>query len=51
MDDNERKFYMSAVRWGCLIVLSIIWATAIYNYLDVAGPIRPKQTMQYYWPK
>lgn len=51
MDEHEVALYRTLIRWGAAIILALIASVAIYNYLDVAGPVRPKMTQQYYWPK
>lgn len=51
MNENELKLWTTVVRWVAAIILMLIVTIAIYNYIDETGPLRPKQTMQYYWPR
>lgn len=51
MDDNTYKLSVVAIKCAAIVILSLIWACSIYYYIDRAGPVRPVQTLQYYWPK
>lgn len=51
MSDGEVKLYLSMIRWGAAIILSVIWAITIYQAIWQYGPVRPVQSQQYYWPK
>lgn len=51
MDEHEAKFYSTLMRCIAAIILILIVSITVYSCLDIAGPIRPKQSMQYYWPR